>query len=277
MRKGFISLIFMICFIEAVAPLHVKAQPYYSDAVAVLMYHHIHSQDRSSSTIHPKLFHDQLQSLLAHGFHFISMQQYRQFLKGEPVPSNAVLVTFDDGYESYLTHAYPILKKLHIPSVNFCITKHLSGTYKTYVAPLRLTHLQQLSANHIPEAEVEFQCHSNNMHHYVGNTPMLVHSGNENPLQLIQDLTFCIRALQPFNQHPVDSFSYPYGKYNQAAQQAVSRAGIQYAFTIQEGISTRQSSHLTLPRINAGSPNITSVHLVQKLKKLAIAHQKKPA
>ncbi len=43
-------------------------------------------------------------------------------MEGATVPSNAVLVTFDDGYQSFYTAAYPILKSLRIPAVNFVIT-----------------------------------------------------------------------------------------------------------------------------------------------------------
>lgn len=274
MRKGLYSLIIVAFLMGAADPLTAKAQPYYSEAVAVLMYHHIHDQDHSTSTIHSQLFYNQLHYLKAQGFHFISMQQFRQFLQGKPLPPNAVLVTFDDGYESFYSHAYPILKQLSIPSVNFCITKHLAGTYKTYVAPMKPYHLRQLSTHQSTGSAIEFQCHTNNMHHYLGKNPMLVYSGKTNQQQLVHDITVSMQALQPFNNQPVDSLSYPYGRYNRGTLNAVRKAGIHYAFTIQEGLATRSSSHLTLPRINAGNPNMTPIALVRKLKRLAAAQHK---
>ena len=88
---------------------------YYQDQVAVLMYHHIHDKDTSSSTITSSLFQNQLESLLSKGYHFISLDEFKMYMAGATVPSNAVLVTFDDGYQSFFTAAYPILKSLRSP------------------------------------------------------------------------------------------------------------------------------------------------------------------
>lgn len=92
-----ISLIF--------SPLLAKRSEgiYYQDQVAVLMYHHIHDKDQSSSTITTKLFQDQMQMLTDKGYHFISLPEFRNFMQGSTVPDNAVLITFDDGYQSFYT------------------------------------------------------------------------------------------------------------------------------------------------------------------------------
>ena len=270
MRKTLLSLPLIACLIAALLPSTVKAQPYYEDAVAVLMYHHVHDLDRSSSTIPAQLLYKQLYTLQMQGFHFISMEQFRHFLQGQSLPPNAVLVTFDDGYESFYIHAYPILKELSIPSVNFLITKHLTGKHQTYVAPMNSFHLRQIRQYQSTNAPVELQCHTHNMHHYLGKLPMLMHITKANQQDLIDELATNIQLLLPYNNQPVDSFSYPFGKYNSSTLHAVRQAGIRYAFTIQEGLATRSSAHLAIPRINAGSPDIEASDLV-------LAHKKKPA
>ena len=42
--------------------------------------------------------------------------------KGQPIPRNAFVLTFDDGYECVYTNAWPILKELQIPATIFVIT-----------------------------------------------------------------------------------------------------------------------------------------------------------
>lgn len=277
MRKTLLSLPLIACLVAALLPSTVKAQPYYEDAVAVLMYHHVHDLDRSSSTIPTQLLYKQLYNLQMQGFHFISMEQFRQFLQGQSLPSNAVLVTFDDGYESFYSHAYPILRKLSIPSINFLITKHLTGKHQTYVAPMNSFHLRQIRQYQTTNAPVELQCHTHNMHHYRGKTPMLMHITKANQQYLMDDLATNIQLLLPYNNQPVDSLSYPFGQYNPGTLHAVQESGIRYAFTIREGLVTRTSPRLMIPRINAGSPDIDATDLVRKLKKLALAHKKTPA
>ncbi|MFP3513608.1 polysaccharide deacetylase family protein, partial [Peribacillus sp. SIMBA_075] len=45
-----------------------------------------------------------------------------QFVQTGTLPTeNAVLITFDDGYESYYTEAFPIMREYGFPSVNFAI------------------------------------------------------------------------------------------------------------------------------------------------------------
>ncbi|MBE3563964.1 MAG: polysaccharide deacetylase family protein [Hydrogenibacillus schlegelii] len=95
---------------------------YYQDKVAVLMFHHLDETFRSPVTITPRQFEDDLAMLKAKGYHVISMEQFRAWLEGKaPVPPNAVLLTFDDGYDSFRTIAVPLLKKYGMTATNFLI------------------------------------------------------------------------------------------------------------------------------------------------------------
>lgn len=50
----------------------------------------------------------------------ISADQFLEAARsGAPLPERAVLVTFDDGYATWLTHALPILERFQVPSVMF--------------------------------------------------------------------------------------------------------------------------------------------------------------
>jgi peptidoglycan/xylan/chitin deacetylase (PgdA/CDA1 family) len=255
-----------------------KPQMVYKDQLAVLMYHHVYDQDTSSSTITTKLFREQLTYLQTKGYHFISLQQMKEFLNGAPIPDNAALVTFDDGYESFYKNAYPVLKELAIPAVNFIITQTLEHPKQDIPKKMSREEIKAMLAD---SSLIEVQCHTDALHNKVphGEALLIGHISSEGKQEtkeqykqkVVQDTQACLNKLKPLNLSTVDSMAYPYGIFNQSAAQYVHEAGIQYAFTILAKMTTRHSNHLEIPRINAGSPNITP-QLLEKTIQRSITH-----
>src|SRR5579863_891219 len=61
---------------------------------------------------------DQLSWLDGNGYRFISVDDLLAARAGrKPLPEKAVLITFDDGYESVYTRAFPILKAFKAPAI----------------------------------------------------------------------------------------------------------------------------------------------------------------
>jgi peptidoglycan/xylan/chitin deacetylase (PgdA/CDA1 family) len=255
-----------------------KPEMVYKDQLAVLMYHHVYDQDTSSSTITTKLFREQLTYLKSKGYHFISLQQMKNFLNGAPIPVNAALVTFDDGYESFYINAYPILKELAIPAVNFIITQTLEHPKQDIPKKMSREEIKTMLAD---SPLIEVQCHTDSLHNKVTNGKALLighisldgkqETDAQYKQKVVSDTQACINKLKPLNLTAVDSLAYPYGIYNQAAADYVHAAGIQYAFTILTKMTTRQSNPLEIPRINAGSPNITPQGLEKTIQR-SITH-----
>ena len=245
----------------------------FSDQVAVLMYHHVHDTDVSSSTVSSQLFEDQLTYLGDHGYKFISLEQFELFMQGAGVPDNAVFVTFDDGYESFYTHAYPILTKHNIPATNFVITdKH--GNPQEYQPPfMSVEQIKTMTSAH-PRL-ISAQCHTNGMHNdpvtpYMTNR-IIVDGVQETEEQyrerIVADTQACIRSMTPLGSEKVDALAYPYGVFDKLSAQLVHEAGIRYAFTIVPEMAKRSANPLQIPRINAGNPNISPEALVEKIRR----------
>jgi poly-beta-1,6-N-acetyl-D-glucosamine N-deacetylase len=250
------------------------SQFFYENQVAVLMYHHVHDTDTSSSTVTTKLFRDQLQYLHDKGYHFITLTEFRKFMQGSTVPSNAVLVTFDDGYQSFYTNAFPILRDLKVPAVNFIITGDLAKPLETYIPSMSMEQIVDMthSANNI-----DAQCHTDSMHSKLpsGKAALVGRVEKDGSLEneeqykqrILQDTTACRQKLASLYDQPVDSYAYPFGITNKLAASLIAEAGIRYAFTIIPEMATRDSDPLQIPRINAGSPNITPVMLEHTIKR----------
>lgn len=244
----------------------------YHNQLSVLMYHHVHDDDRSANTISSQLFREQLIYLKNKGYQFITMNDLKQFLQGAPIADNAVLVTFDDGYEGFYTYAFPVLEELQIPAVNFIITKTLDAPLDDI--PPKLSR-EQIHSMMVQSNLIDVQCHTDSLHNKNDNGKallighILTEEITETDLQykqrIIQDTQTCLSKLKLLNPLVIDSLAYPYGIYNEASASLVKQAGIKFAFTIQPGMTTRRVDPLKIPRINAGSPKITPESLHQKI------------
>lgn len=272
-----VSLLTVMIVILNFSPNLASAKDvYYSNEVAVLVYHHIDENDQSSVTITPRLFERQLVSLQRKGFTFITLDQFKEFKsKGKAVPDNALLVTFDDGYESFYTHAYPILQKLHIPAVNFVITKDLDDPKRTKLASLSKDEIRQMVRE---DPDIEFQGHSDELHAMKDGKPMLsnklilngaLETEVEFKKRVVQDTHNCIAKLKELApSKDVDSYAYPFGSYDDMTIAYLQEAGIQYAFTTKAGMATAWTDPMQIPRINGGSPFVRP-HSISNLIKQA--------
>ncbi|WP_019422062.1 polysaccharide deacetylase family protein [Paenibacillus sp. OSY-SE] len=274
---GFLLIMLTTQFLlSTVVSAPAPKQPIYTDSVAVLMYHHVHETDRSSGTIKTSLFRAQLSYLKQRGYHFISLEEFRQYINGGKVPPNAVLVTFDDGYESFYWNAFPILQELHVPAVNFYVTRRMFYSGGLHVPPMKRDQIKNM-LNTVPRIDIQF--HTHNMHKKVNGRAVLAYrlplphgrmeSRGMYRKRVLDDTLICRKQLKSLQVRPVDSFAYPYGKYSKDAKSAIYEAGIRYAFTIRPGIMTRHANRMTIPRINAGNPSITPQKLHDYIVRLA--------
>ncbi|WP_187274053.1 polysaccharide deacetylase family protein [Paenibacillus sp. N3.4] len=279
-RIAITILVTLIGLTLLLTPLQAErsGQIYYEDQVAVLMYHHVHDTDQSSSTITTSLLQNQLQALLSKGYHFISLPEFKQYMEGATVPSNAVLITFDDGYQSFYTSAYPILKSLRIPAVNFVITTDLSNPLGSYIPSMSKEQISEMT--HATNF-IDIGCHTNNLHHKLpSGQAALVGRLDENGTvenedaykqRVLKDTQACVGKLAGLTDAPLDTMAYPFGITSPAATELVKQAGIRYAFTISPEMATRSADRLLIPRINAGSPGITPELLQRSIQRRIVA------
>ncbi|UUZ91300.1 polysaccharide deacetylase family protein [Paenibacillus sp. P25] len=236
---------------------------WYTDKVAVIAYHHIDDRIQGDVTITSARFREQLTDLLQRGYHFITLQQFRAFMGGGSVPPNAVLVTFDDGYQSFYTNAYPILKELNIPAVNFVITKDLEHPLESRIPSLSRDEIRQMTREW---KDIEVQCHTDSLHDLAPDggalftTRLKVGDRTETEEQfenrIISDTQRRRQKLSDLYEGPVDAFAFPFGIYDEHSATRLKKAGIHYAFTTVSGLTDRNTDPMQIPRINAGSPFI---------------------
>ncbi len=94
--------------------------------IPVLMYHSV-ADDGPAALARfrctPALFGSQMAWLRANGFHAISTEQLEESIaKHQPFVGRPVLITFDDGFQNFADHAWPILRTNDLTAEVFLVT-----------------------------------------------------------------------------------------------------------------------------------------------------------
>ncbi|MDY0146108.1 MAG: carbohydrate-binding protein, partial [Kiritimatiellia bacterium] len=100
-----------------------------------IMYHHCQPREQFPAGFDPggwistANFSRDMAYLKTHGVNAVGIVEiYNRIVNGVPLPPNPVLITFDDGYVTYLQHAVPILRSNDFQSVNAIVTRKTGGT-----------------------------------------------------------------------------------------------------------------------------------------------------
>lgn len=98
---------------------------YKRDYVPILMYHDIVTNVKNNSAqVSVEQFKSQLSTLLNEGYTPINFVDYMNYKEGKGgLPKKPILITFDDGYKSNYTNAYPVLRDKSIEATFFVPTK----------------------------------------------------------------------------------------------------------------------------------------------------------
>ncbi|MCF8565402.1 polysaccharide deacetylase family protein [Alicyclobacillus tolerans] len=230
---------------------------YYTDRVVIVSFHDMSLHLNSMFNMSPATFAQDLQILQQYHFNVISNQQYIDWTQHRsPIPPNAVLLTFDDGYRSMYTHAFPILMKYHMPGTFFIITHFQdigSSGFMTW------PEVQAMA-----KAGMTIESHTYNLHYLVTVNGKLVpafdtpyYNGKmQTPAQFFaRDYRDFLLARLQIQQHlgrPIDEIAWPYGYGTLTAYEAAKAAGYQYFFTTASGPASPGSSSWYIHRIDVG-------------------------
>lgn len=102
-----------------------EPDPVRNTELYILMYHDFVEGDGADCndwTLPIHRFREDLQWLSDHGYTAVLPSQ---LAAGEPLPERAVMITFDDGYESNYTLALPVLKEFNAGAVISLIVNHM--------------------------------------------------------------------------------------------------------------------------------------------------------
>ena len=205
--------------------------------IPILMYHRIDALRRTlpsitrALTVAPRDFAQQMRWLHSHGFHAVSQfQLFAALERGARLPSQPVMITFDDGYRDVFTNAAPVLARLHMPATAYVITSRISGSDPSFLTWRELAGLERDGIT----------IGSHTVHHL--ELPLLTDA------VALHELLASRLALQRRLHHPVQWFAYPAGAENAHAVSLVGRAGYVLAMTTHPSSLQRANAPLELGR-----------------------------
>ncbi|SDS70094.1 biofilm PGA synthesis lipoprotein PgaB [Paenibacillaceae bacterium GAS479] len=266
---------------------------YYKNKVIVLMYHDVRPDPNDSKSLALDRLDRQLSLLKANNFKIIDMDRYKQFIRGKAsVPDNAVLLTFDDGYESFYQYAYPMLRKHGLSATNFIIAGSIDNRKHAGVTKLTWMQIQQMKQDGI-----DFYSHSYDSHSFSHSEgpkssltallagriylPKLGRRERETEYErrirsdLRQANTVLLKQIGVRN----DVMAFPYGAFSRPLLQACRQEGIDVTLTVKAGLNG--PGQYNGFRLNAGgmdnNPDLQIALMKQAVQKLGKAHYERPS
>lgn len=212
---------------------HAHTRTTHDRGVPILMYHVVSNPPASAPYpelyVRPRDFAAEMQWLAAHGFHAVTLERAYDYWKhGAALPRRPIVISFDDGYLSQYTHAFPVLTSHHWPAV-----LNMEVNFLRPVGGLRPWRVRKLLA-----AGWELDAHT--LTH-----PDLTTLGAR---ELRRQVAGSRTTLRRLFHVPVDFFCYPAGRYDGAVVAEVRRAGFLGATTTTYGLA-RPPDFYVLDRI----------------------------
>lgn len=235
------------------------------DRYGVLAYHSVVDESAAENqkqyfpqTISAQMLIKHFNWLKENGYNVISWQQVIDAENGKgTLPDNAVLLSFDDGYETMYNVIFPLLKAYNYPAVFAPVTGWLDtpANQKIAYADKMLDRSVFATWSQVKEMEqsglVEVASHTHNLHNGINANP----SGGQLPAviapeykngkyetedayknRLKSDFAHTVQTLVNHIGKKPRVMVWPYGQFNDVAVQLARQAGMPHYFSLGEKI-----------------------------------------
>ena len=215
-----------------------------------LMYHKVNDLPGNPVTVPTGLFAEQMAQLRELGYAVVGLDAVLDhYLRGEPLPPGATLITFDDGYRDNLENALPILERHGYPAVLF-VPIGFVGESRPLPHEERLTEegirnptLDWGELRELDRAGVRIECHG------ISHRPVAELALDE----AAREIAVSKLRLEEALGRPVHAFAYVKGSeadYRPVHLSLVRQAGYELGFTSVSGANGPGSDRFRLRRYN---------------------------
>jgi peptidoglycan/xylan/chitin deacetylase (PgdA/CDA1 family) len=206
--------------------------------VPVLMYHYVSTPPDNSDkyrldlSVTPDNFRRQMQWLKENGYHTVTPDDLLAALqKGRKLPNQPVMITFDDGYIDAYTNAFPILRLYGFKGTFFVVTQWLDENRSDYIS--------WDQANEMLDWGMSIQSHSRR--HY--------DMRDKDHDWLVYEILGSIESIEAHTGVRPRTFCYPAGEFDINVIRELRAAGIDMAFTTNDGTMHYSDDMLRMPRV----------------------------
>ena len=239
---SFALLCFMLCAVPARSADRELPQvsaggrtPY----VAVIVWHDVVAGPKEVWFDTPlDTFRTQLAAIARGGFHVVTLDALRAHLvRGAPLPSKPLVLTFDDNGHGIYENAFPLLKHYRFPATmfvhsNFVGTtthgkRHTTWPQLSEMSRSGIMTIQSLTANHPPDLRTL------------------------DDADVVHELTLSRSSLQYHLGHRIYALVYPEDNYDARLEHLAAANGYELAFTEDWGNAGDSESLLDVHRYSA--------------------------
>lgn len=217
----------------------------YSAQVPILMYHNLAQEGSGNDTISVQRFEEHLAALQDAGYTTITFQDLLAYVEqGTELPEKPVLLTFDDGYESNYTLAYPLLQQYQMKATIFVIGVSMGkDTYKDTGQAMIPHFTQEQAAEMEASGLVTIESHGYDMHEVQGRDPEPIRVGilpreDESEWDYAAFLREDCQAMTDLLGTTPGVLAYPYGYASELSEVVLHEMGIYATVTIEEKVNT---------------------------------------
>jgi peptidoglycan/xylan/chitin deacetylase (PgdA/CDA1 family) len=189
----------------------------------------------------PDLFEKHMRHLATSGC-AIGLDDFCRALSAErDLPSDAVAVTFDDGFAATFEHALPVLERYRVPATMFVVSGRVGG-YNDWMMPRGFPQRALMSARQI----LDMRDAGVNIGSHTRTHPRLPGMTRE---ELTEEISGSRNDLQTLLAQDVSDFAYPFGAYDDTARHMVQAAGYQTACSTRAGFNNTDARCYELRRM----------------------------
>ena len=232
----------------------------YGDGVAVLVYHGIGSTTDAEGrfSLSVSRFAEQLATLRAAGMHFVTARQLATWRRrGQAPPTNAVMITFDDGRAEAMMLADPLLRAARARATMFVIGDTLDdpGIFYASADDLRA---------YARSGRWDLESHTAGLHNTqdteLGPLPLLTsrspgESLDEYVRRVDRDLDREDARIRDLTGRAPVAFAYPFGAYGRDRSNDVRiRAALRLVIARHYAVAFQQDDQATVPLVRCGDP-----------------------
>lgn len=217
----------------------------YNVNLPIVMYHNISKNPAmlGKFAITPEQFENDLKYISEKGYTSITMEELIDYVEnGAPLPDKPIIITFDDGHESFYTYAYPLLQEYKMKAVLSVIGSYTDEFTKNDDHNVDYAHLNWNEINEMSDSGfVEIQNHTYNLHSKDSKRKGCAILKGENSESYKKELSADLERLQKeiilFTDKKPTTLTYPYGNFCNESEQVARELGFKACLTCYEKIN----------------------------------------
>ena len=199
--------------------------------------------------LEPGFFRQQIRELAKAGVTFLP--------PGLPQRTQALAITFDDGFVSNLEAAVPVMREFGCRAINYLVADRIGKTSDWEAADGGEAHPL------MDEPQIrDWMAAGNWVGAHTCTHPRLSRISRE---RAREEIVSGKKKLEDRFGVPIEHFAYPFGDYDEVVMGIVREAGFKTACTMERGVNAADSDPFRLKRWTARYPTRTLKSLMEKI------------